>query len=576
MYSFLATQQYINEMLRLAGPGMKLLLMDKETTTTVSCVHTQSEMMLKEVFLFERLDSGITREPIKFLKCIVFVRPTPENIKLLSDELRSPKYAQYYIYFSNIISKADLKTLADSDEQETVREVREFYADFIPLSPHFVTLDIPNPYTSQRFLFSSSAFIRCLQSLTALCLALNKKPSIRYQKTSSDAQRLAEELIKQQTKDVTLFEQCKTDAVLVILDRSEDPISPLLNQWTYEAMVHELIGMHNNRVKIGNDVKDEQKNLILSPHHDEFYSKNMYSNFGDIGQNIKSLMNDYQHKAKTHQQLESIVDMKKFVEQYPQFKKMTGTVSKHVQLVGELSRLVTEWNLLEISELEQNIAVANGDHQTCIESLKRILQHPKTTELNALRLAMLYALRFESSANNSLNLILDLLRQKGITNRNIQLVKILLEYSGHKKRQSDLFGNKSAMEMTKKFIKGLKGVENIYTQHEPYITQLIESVSRGRLPVSNFTSTDSSINSRFDEIIIFIIGGATFEESAAVARMNGRGMNLIGQSQTTGSSSFRVVLCSNYVHNTKSFISQLAQYNSGARSDGPLDLSSIP
>ncbi|KAA3451061.1 vacuolar protein sorting-associated protein 45-like protein [Gossypium australe] len=31
MYPFLATQQYINEMLRLAGPGMKMILMDKET-----------------------------------------------------------------------------------------------------------------------------------------------------------------------------------------------------------------------------------------------------------------------------------------------------------------------------------------------------------------------------------------------------------------------------------------------------------------------------------------------------------------------------------------------------------------
>lgn len=55
--------------------------------------------------------------------------------------------------------------------------------------------------------------------------------------------------------------------------------------------------------------------------------KNMYANFGDIGQNIKSLMTNYQQKAKTHQQLESIVDMKRFVEQYPQFRKMTGLFS---------------------------------------------------------------------------------------------------------------------------------------------------------------------------------------------------------------------------------------------------------
>ena len=50
----------------------------------------------------------------------------------------------------------------------------------------------------------------------------------------------------------------------------------------------------------------------------------MYMNFGDIGQNIKTLMNDYQLKAQTHQQLESINDMKRFVEQYPQFKKISG------------------------------------------------------------------------------------------------------------------------------------------------------------------------------------------------------------------------------------------------------------
>ncbi len=30
--------------------------------------------------------------------------------------------------------------------------------------------------------------------------------------------------------------------LLLILDRSDDPLTPLLNQWTYQAMVHELLG----------------------------------------------------------------------------------------------------------------------------------------------------------------------------------------------------------------------------------------------------------------------------------------------------------------------------------------------
>lgn len=57
---------------------------------------------------------------------------------------------------------------------------------------------------------------------------------------------------------------------------------------------------------------------------------------------------------------------KAFVESYPQFKKMSGTVSKHVTLVGELSRLVTTNNLMEVSETEQQLA-CQEDHSEVIQ-----------------------------------------------------------------------------------------------------------------------------------------------------------------------------------------------------------------
>ena len=62
----------------------------------------------------------------------------------------------------------------------------------------------------------------------------------------------------------------------------------------------------------------------MSSSQDEFYAANIYSNFGEIGQTIKVLMEDFQNKAKSHQKIESISDMKNFVENYPQFKKMSG------------------------------------------------------------------------------------------------------------------------------------------------------------------------------------------------------------------------------------------------------------
>lgn len=79
-------------------------------------------------------------------------------------------------------------------------------------------------------------------------------------------------------------------------------------------------------------------------------------------------MEDFQRKAQTHQKVESISDMKAFVEQYPQFRKMSGTVSKHVTVVGELSRLVGVHNLLEISETEQQLA-CHDEHSQSLQVL---------------------------------------------------------------------------------------------------------------------------------------------------------------------------------------------------------------
>lgn len=46
----------------------------------------------------------------------------------------------------------------------------------------------------------------------------------------------------------------------------------------------------------------------------------MYLNYGDIGQTIKELMEEYQQKLSKQQNVESLSDMKKFVENYPEFK----------------------------------------------------------------------------------------------------------------------------------------------------------------------------------------------------------------------------------------------------------------
>lgn len=77
------------------------------------------------------------------------------------------------------------------------------------------------------------------------------------------ARRLGEELVQGMADQPELwdFRRGQTAPLLMILDRRNDPVTPLLTQWTYQAMVHELLGITNGRVSLGDapEVRDELK-----------------------------------------------------------------------------------------------------------------------------------------------------------------------------------------------------------------------------------------------------------------------------------------------------------------------------
>lgn len=43
---------------------------------------------------------------------------------------------------SNVISKQEVKTLAEADDQEVVREVQEIYGDYIAVGVHLFSLNL--------------------------------------------------------------------------------------------------------------------------------------------------------------------------------------------------------------------------------------------------------------------------------------------------------------------------------------------------------------------------------------------------------------------------------------------------
>ncbi|XP_022565569.1 vacuolar protein sorting-associated protein 45 homolog isoform X4 [Brassica napus] len=148
------------------------------------------------------------------------------------------------------------------------------------------------------------------------------------------------------------FRRTESSPLLLVIDKRDDP-----------AMVHELIGLEDNKVDvraIGSLSKDQQVEVVLSSEQDAFFKANMYENFGDIGMNIKRLVDDFQQVAKSNKNIQRVVDMARFVDSYPEYKKMQGNVSKHVTLVTEMSKLVEARKLMLVSQTEQDLACNGG------------------------------------------------------------------------------------------------------------------------------------------------------------------------------------------------------------------------
>jgi vacuolar protein sorting-associated protein 45 len=225
---------------------------------------------------------------------------------------------------------------------------------------------------------------------------------------------------------------------------------------------------------------------------------------------------------------------------------MSGTVAKHVTLVGELSRLVTSLNLLELSEAEQQLA-CQEDHYEIIQKIRAFVRDTRVRSCDIIRLVCLYALRYEKSNSSEFsNLKTDLLRRGGgISDSEREFINKICSYGGSKFRETDLFSNQNPMAITKRILKGFKGVDNIYTQHTPLVKELVEQLIKGKLKETSYPFLGGG-RDRPQEIVVFTVGGITFEETLAIHNIN-----------KAYAGNIKVIIGGTYVHNFRSYIDEV-------------------
>jgi vacuolar protein sorting-associated protein 45 len=615
-----AVRNYVTRMVN-GCPGMKVMLLDAITTQIVASVYSQTEILKQHVYLVQRIDERRSTfqsqsqsqqhqsNDQRHLKAVVFVRPTASSVEMIARELEGdPRHDSYHIYFSGIVPAGLLRKLADADAPHgKVGSVHEYYADYMPINPDLVTLQslssLPMTVAAGTSWAPKHAaqYERHVHGIQAMLLSMRRQPRVvRYAGSSPCAEELAREIADCLTEEAFQFRQASLSAassssssrpsapgsnpLLLILDRRDDPVTPLLSQWTYQAMVHELLGLNNHRVSLRGapNVPPDLEQVVLQ---DDFFHANKFKNFGELGDEIQKLLSEYQRQtASSHLNLSSIEEMQQFMDKFPELRSRSHVVSKHVAIMGELARLVQACSLMDVSQLEQELAISD-DHNSHWRELLARLNHPDIKIPDKLRLGLLYALKYETSGN--LHMLQSAMSRGGVPPDLVELVPTLLRYGGRQSRGPGLFQTNLMSKMSS-LISSVQGVDNVYTQHVPLLMETLQAASRGKLsakthPIlvpgcggeggSNGASSQSLSNELAEsipsEIIVFMVGGVTYEEAAKVSEWN----SLTGTSSRasvgpplssptlSGSSSRNVpvLLGGSTIHNSTSFLEELRQ-----------------
>ena len=521
-------------------------------------------------------------ESLRFVKAVCILRPTNENVNALCERLRggtstsssNSSYGEFHVFFTNSIDERKLRAIAKADARgggNKVKQIQEIFCDVIAMDECAFVIDSrdcfkddamrafdPNGGMRKRVGNNNSSFQRtnyeyalmcdpswgvrngtplidrCVEGVTSVCLALKRPPMFRYSVKSNIARRIAEDAQRVASeREPGLFDFGRRNdegyCHVLIVDRFDDCVTPLLTQWTYQAMVHEIFGISSsNRVRAPDAQKLSKKpeEFILSSREDAFFRDHKYDDYGDVGAAVKKYVDDFANersKTTASKSTASVDDVAKFVERFPEFRQKSATVAKHVQLVHTLSKVINDRQLMKVSEIEQELACAGTSVNGLEKQVEEIVNDPSFGESEKVRLVALYCLRRETEAPQICQHLIRVLSNH-VGGKRIDALDCMLRRGGENARTSDLFGTKTIAARMRTSVSALKGAENVYTRHVPLVRSLVAQCVNGKLPASEYSPTWDGFTPECSrkpaEIIVFIVGGATYAEARAVAKFN--------------------------------------------------------
>lgn len=564
----------------------KILIYDSYCRDILAPLMKVGELRQCGVTLHMLLDSD--RQPIPDVPAVYFVMPTRENIQKICQDCANQIYDTFYLNFASSIPRPLLEELArktvESDSVAHIAKVYDQYCAFVSLEDRLFTLQHSQSYVAFHDPTISDVQAEAnvdftVEALFDVVATLGVVPIIRCPK--GDAAELIAKKLDAKIRDHlgtvgNLFTDTNSSLmsfqrpVLILFDRNIDQSVMLAHAWTYQALVHDLLGMKLNRVKVevketegtGNLRSTGQIRSYDLDQNDSFWKEHTNTPFPQVAVEIKQKVSDYKSKlaevpaanetkgsnsanntntfaADEDEEGRSVLAQTRglgnIVTSLPELQEWKRLLDMHTNIALALLDQINKRSLDQFFALEEAILIKSNPNKKDILAL---LTGPKGTPEDKLRLFLIYYMcnvsKLQStSGSQELKEMEEALTANGVDLKPYYYIKKIKAFDDNwaatlTTTPLSTSNSKQQNSLTKDFLKAFADLVSASVQYlvpqskDFYVTRLVDAIMelKNILGVENYLYFDPKFppnsaprkNTPFREAIVFMIGGGNYME----------------------------------------------------------------